>query len=138
MSKHDGILLPLPVQSSPRFAMRALLSHCFYRRVIIWVVTVTAVMCLMLFSGGVPTSQGRILNHLVDFGKSDLSKVSSDGFSTGSSAGHKGIDSTAAAPEAKEKESTNSNDSNKEKSSQESSNPQGLGSHSLHWLKYKQ
>lgn len=95
-------------------------------------------MCLMLFSGGVPTSQGRILNHLVDFGKGDLSKVSSDALSAESSAGHKGIDSTVTAPEAKEKEATNSDDSNKEKSSQDSSNPQGLGSHSLHWLKYKQ
>lgn len=117
--------------------MRALLSHCFYRRVIIWVVTVTAVLCLILFSGGVPTSQGRILNHLVDFGKGDLSKVSSDGLSTEGSGSHKGIDSTTATSEEKEKETAQS-DNDKEKTNQDSATPLGLGSHPLHWLKYKQ
>lgn len=137
-SKHDGTLLPLPVQSSPRFAMRALLSHCFYRRVIIWVVTVTAVMCLMLFSGGVPTNQGRILDHLVDFGKSDLSKPSSDGIQAENTAVHHGIDSTAVVPEANEQETLIPADSNSQKTSQDNTAPQGLGSHPLHWLAYKQ
>lgn len=62
-------MLPLPVQSSPKLAVRALLGHCFYRRVFLWAITATIVLCLMIFSGGVRTSHGRILDHLVDFGK---------------------------------------------------------------------
>lgn len=117
--------------------MRALLSHCFYRRVIIWVVTVTAVMCLMLFSGGVPTSQGRILDHLVDFGKGDHPKLSNDGPQAGSSSGHVGIDSTTVAMKEADKENAKSGEDNRDKTSQDGTAPQGLG-HPLHWLKYKQ
>lgn len=94
----------------------------------------------MLFSGGVPTSQGRILDHLVDFGKSDLgkgdlSKVSNDRVSFDNNADHKSPDTTVTAPVAKETE-TVEDDSNKEKAGQDSTDPQGIGS--LHWLKYKQ
>lgn len=90
----------------------------------------------MLFSGGVPTSQGRILDHLVDFGKGDATKVSSDSFSANIFGGSKGIDSTASA-DAKDKTSSQSDDNNKEKTNEDSTTPQGLG-HPLHWLKYKQ
>lgn len=139
--KHDGILLPLPVQSSPRLAMRALLSHCFYRRVIIWVVTVTVILCLTLFSGGVPTRQGRILNHLVDFGKEgDLSTISNEQLLINNNAhAHKGIDSTtpaAAAPSGAKEIKTVDNDASKGKTGLDSTDQQSLGP--LHWLKYKQ
>lgn len=94
----------------------------------------------MLFSGGVPTNQGRILDHLVDFGKSDLgkgdlSKVSNDGVSVDNNAAHKGPETTYTAPEAKQTE-TVEDGSNKEKTGQDGTDPQGIGS--LHWLKYKQ
>lgn len=60
-------MLPLPVQASPRFPVRALFGHCFYRRIIIWAVTCTFFLCLIVFSGGVRPHPGRIIDHIPGF-----------------------------------------------------------------------
>lgn len=125
-SRKNEAMLPLPVQASPKFAVRALLSHCFYRRVIIWAITVTVLLCLVLFSGGVQTNRGRILDHLVDFGKGAKESVYG-----GSSVGHNGIDSGSGNGQK-------SDITNSEKGNQDSNTQQGLGDNTLHWLKYKQ
>lgn len=59
-------MLPLPVQNKAKIRVRTLLGHCFYRRVIIWAITVILLLCLTLFSSGVHTRHGRIMD-LVDF-----------------------------------------------------------------------
>lgn len=138
-------MLPLPVQSSPRFPVRALLGHCFYRRVILWAVTVIFFLCLVLFSGGVHTRHGRILDHLAGFAKADHYKSSSGSQYEfeGSRVGHNGIDSTDYSASAKE---MTSNVGDYEKTEQypaeqqttyepPSSDPVVDGPH---WLKYKQ
>lgn len=160
--------LPLPVQSSPKLAMRALITHCFYRRVIIWAITATFLMCLMLFSGGVHTSHGRILDHLVDFGRTSKGSVESSlststsgsGGSGGSggSVGQTGIsniwdneqdpasENQNKGIQDKSTQETSTQDKNtqdkspQDKGTQDTNQNQGLGAviNPLHWLKYKQ
>lgn len=76
-------MLPLPVQASQRFPVRALLGHCFYRRIIIWAVTVTFFLCLVLFSGGVRTHHGMIIDHFPEFGNNGHTKLSTSTSSYG-------------------------------------------------------
>jgi hypothetical protein len=84
-SKSEKDLLPLPVSQQPKIRVRALLGHCLYRRVIIWSLTVLLLLCLTLFTSGVKTGRGRILD-LVDWRKGesnggnrdDASKVQDD------------------------------------------------------------
>lgn len=156
-------MLPLPVQSSPKLAMRALITHCFYRRVIIWGITAIIILSLMLFSGGVHTRHGRILDHLVDFGRTSKGSLDATGgvigsisgsISGGSSDGSGGSGgSNGAAPiwmdgtgqngqnsVGGSQDKTNQNQGTQDKSNQDSHQFQGFGSimNPLHWLKYKQ
>jgi hypothetical protein len=66
--KDERHYLPAPAHSKSTIRVRALLGHCLYRRVIIWSVTILVLTCLTLFTGGVRTRHGRILD-LVDFRK---------------------------------------------------------------------
>lgn len=161
-------MLPLPVQSSPRLAMRALITHCFYRRVIIWAITAIIILSLMLFSGGVHTRHGRILDHLVDFGRTSKSSLDatggvigsisgsitggSSGSSSGSSGGSTGttpiwMDGTDQNGQNGQnsvsggQDKTNQNQGTQDKTNQDAHQQfQGFGGimNPLHWLKYKQ
>lgn len=42
----------LHVREQPKIKVRTLLTHCLYRRVIIWSVTLLLLACLMLYTGG--------------------------------------------------------------------------------------
>ncbi|KAH8893364.1 hypothetical protein GQ53DRAFT_780798 [Thozetella sp. PMI_491] len=68
--KEDRPLLPLPAHQKPKIRVRTLLSHCLYRRVIIWTVALLFLIVLGFSTGGVQTRRGRILD-LVDFRKGD-------------------------------------------------------------------
>lgn len=147
--KHDE-MLPLPVQSSPRFPVRALLGHCFYRRIIIWTIALIIFLCMVLFSGGVHTRHGRILDHLAGLAKGDHYKGSTGsqyGGFEGSKVGHNGIAVNDASTPTKE---TTSNMEGNEKAGQspaEQHTQQLTSNEPLsgvpvtggpHWLKYKQ
>jgi hypothetical protein len=85
----DGCLLPSPTQhpSTPqksKIRVRALLTHCLYRRVLIWTVAAVFLVSLTLFSGGVHHGRGRILG-LVDFGKGRAKKGGDNGAQHGDS-----------------------------------------------------
>lgn len=45
-------LLSLPVHQQPQIRIRALLGHCLYRRVIIWSLTLLALVLLTLYTSG--------------------------------------------------------------------------------------
>lgn len=97
--------------------MRALLSHCLYRRVMIWAITVTILLCLVLFSSGVQTRHGRILD-LVDFRKGSHSETTNTGLGKGSAT----IEQQVTI----------------EKSKEEGKKEDAKGRDPLHWLEYKQ
>ena len=92
--------------------MRALLSHCLYRRVLLWAITGTILLCLVLSSSGVRTRHGRILD-LVDFRKT--TKI---GLGTGAAT----IEQQLTI----------------EKPNEEGKKDDGKGRDPLHWLEYKQ
>ncbi|KAK4138788.1 hypothetical protein BT67DRAFT_446813 [Trichocladium antarcticum] len=60
------ILLPLPAHQKPRLRVRALLSHCLYRRVILWTVGILVLLCILLTQGGARLRGDRFLN-LVEY-----------------------------------------------------------------------
>lgn len=128
------------MQYSPKLAMRALITHCFYRRVILWGITVIIVMCLMLFSGGVHTSHGRILDHLVDFGRTSKGSIQSSlgGSSNGGTVAQPGTSNIWDNDKGSSSEGqvTATSDTTNQGTLQS----QGLGTviNPLHWLKYKQ
>lgn len=70
--QHPSKQHPQPQKSKIR--VRAVLTHCLYRRVIIWTVAVIILLSLTLFSSGVHPSRGKLLG-LVDFGKGDKEKA---------------------------------------------------------------
>lgn len=107
--------------------MRALLSHCLYRRVMIWAVTVTILLCLVLFSSGVQTRRGRILD-LVDFRKGSHSETPKTGHGTDSAT----IEQQVSIE--KPKEDGKKNDGKKDDDKKDDNN----GRDPLHWLEYKQ
>lgn len=107
--------------------MRALLSHCLYRRVMIWAVTVTVLLCLVLFSSGVQTRHGRILD-LVDFRKGSHSETPKTGLGTAPAT----IEQQLTIDKSKEE---GKKDEGKE---DEGKKDDGNGRDPLHWLEYKQ
>lgn len=68
-------MLPSPVQSRQRFTLRALLGHCLYRRLILWCITVSILLCLILFGSGDRSGHGGMMG-LVDFRKGSQSSSS--------------------------------------------------------------
>lgn len=107
--------------------MRALLSHCLYRRVMIWAITVTILLCLVLFSSGVQTRHGRILD-LVDFRKGSHSETTKTGLGTGAGT----IEQQLTIEKSKE-------DGKKEDGkTEEGKKDDDKGRDPLHWLEYKQ
>lgn len=102
--------------------MRALLSHCLYRRVMIWAVTVTILLCLVLFSSGVQTRRGRILD-LVDFRKGSHSESPKTGLEKGTATIEQQLTIDKSKEEGKKDESKKDDDN---------------GRDPLHWLEYKQ
>jgi hypothetical protein len=106
--------------------MRAILSHCLYRRVMIWAVTVTILLCLALFSSGVQTRHGRILD-LVDFRKGSHSETPQTGLGTGAAT----IEQQLSIEKPKEADK----EDGKEDEGKEDDNN---GRDPLHWLEYKQ
>jgi hypothetical protein len=65
-TNEQKILLPLPAHQKPRLRVRALLSHCLYRRVLLWTVGVLVLLCLILTQGGARLRSDRFLN-LVEY-----------------------------------------------------------------------
>lgn len=148
--KHDD-MLPLPVQSSPRFPVRALLGHCFYRRIIIWSVTIIFFLFMVLFSGGVHTRHGRILDHLAGFATGDHYKGSTGsqyGGFEGSRVGHNGIETVDNPTSTAETTLTSTeNEKNEPKPTEQKTEDSSTASETPtsepftggpHWLKYKQ
>lgn len=136
-------MLPLPVQSSPKAAVRALLSHCFYRRVIIWAITATVLLCLMLFSGGVHTHHGRILDHLVDFGQGDTARPFSTVNTTpnpsdGNSDSSVGDKNHSESPSPEKAANSDTESYAKEYENDTPQNQQSYNHGGIHWLKYEQ
>lgn len=107
--------------------MRALLSHCLYRRVMIWAVTVTVLLCLVLFSSGVQTRHGRILD-LVDFRKGSHSETPKTGLGTAPAT----IEQQLTIDKSKE------GGKKEEGKEDEGKKDDGNGRDPLHWLEYKQ
>lgn len=102
--------------------MRALLSHCLYRRVMIWAITVTILLCLVLFSSGVQTRRGRILD-LVDFRKGSHPETSKTDHKTGSATIEQQVSIEKPKEEGKKDEGKKDDEH---------------GRDPLHWLEYKQ
>lgn len=103
--------------------MRALLSHCLYRRVMIWAITVTVLLCMVLFSSGVQTRHGRILD-LVDFRKGSHSETPKTGLGTAPATIEQQLTIEKPKEEGKKEEGKKDDDNN--------------GRDPLHWLEYKQ
>lgn len=134
--------------------MRALITHCFYRRVIIWAITATILLSLILFSGGMHTrTHGRILDHLVDFGRPSKGSVESSLSGSGSGRGNDNVGNEGqatigniwdteqdSAASENQKSSEDQSKGTQDKSNQETFQNQGLAAviNPLHWLKYKQ
>ncbi len=76
--KEEGPLLPAPVYQKPKIRVREVLSHCLYRRVIIWSLTLLTLLFIGVCTSGVHTRHGRVLD-LVDFGKSGHSTGTAEG-----------------------------------------------------------
>lgn len=102
--------------------MRALLSHCLYRRVMIWAITVTILLCMVLFSSGVQTRHGRILD-LVDFRKGSHSETTKAGLGTGPATIEQQVTIEKPKEEGKKDDAKKADDK---------------GRDPLHWLEYKQ
>lgn len=68
MTQKVDPVLPLPAQSKRKIRVRALLSHCLYRRVILWLFTVVVLISLVMCTNGVPTPRNGLLD-LVHFHK---------------------------------------------------------------------
>lgn len=139
-------MLPLPVQAASRIPVRALLGHCFYRRIIVWTVTVIVFLCLVLFSGGVRTRHGRILDHLAGWdgiSSNNNADSSSQSGSAGTNVGHNGI-STIESSTTENEVATDVDENEKAEdpnviekqptNTEQSADPNGR----LHWLKYQQ
>lgn len=62
----DSCFLPSPMHQKSELRVRALFTHCLYRRVILWTATVLVLVFLSLFSHGLRPGSGRILD-LVNF-----------------------------------------------------------------------
>lgn len=147
-SLKNEIMLPLPVQASQRFPVRALLGHCFYRRIIIWAITVIIFLCLVLFSGGVHTRHGMIIDHFPEFGKKGHSTISSSTSSSGdrqyedSSVGDNGIDTIDSSTTSNEIGSDIGEHEKVEQHKTIEQHPthetQPADPNGPHWLKYQQ
>jgi len=122
----------LPVHQKPKFRVRTLLSHCLYRRVLIWSVAILFLVCLVLSTHGLDSGRSTILQ-LVDANKPDDATGDATGDTTGDTAG----DTTGSTTDSITISESSSDASAYEDSSSESDDADGDNTR-LHWLKYKQ
>ncbi|KAI1355226.1 hypothetical protein F5Y01DRAFT_328081 [Xylaria sp. FL0043] len=64
MARKVDVSLPLHTDPKPRtkFQVRALLGHCLYRRVVIWIIMVFALLTLMIFDPRLSTRSRNVLD----------------------------------------------------------------------------
>ncbi len=66
LSREEKFLLPRPAAKTRGFRFRALLGHCFYRRIILWAIGAGSLLCILLTSTRSGPQSQRILD-LVKF-----------------------------------------------------------------------
>lgn len=71
MSKKEEAYLPISMKPKPKFRFRALLSHCLYRRVVIWSLLAVALLTFTFFNPRLAQHSRNVLD-LVQLGKGDL------------------------------------------------------------------
>ncbi|KAI1845171.1 hypothetical protein JX266_008718 [Neoarthrinium moseri] len=132
LSKKEEAFLPMALKPKPKFRLKALLSHCLYRRVVIWTLVAIVLLSVTLFNPRIAHSHRNVLD-LVPLGKGEIPESKAAKLDSGASLRVQDSMRHEESPkESKDGEKQDEGDSSDAKGSKKKPKKNGP-----HWLDYK-